>query len=415
MFRPLSFYIGLRYTRAKRRNHFISFIAMMSMLGIILGVMVLITVLSVMNGFDYQIQKRIFGMASHVTITEYAGLQDWSTLEKRIDSKPEVVASAPFVSGQGMLTHLGLVRTAMVQGIDPTLQAGVSNVGKKMIKGTMQALKSGQFGIVLGAQLAESLGLNLGDKVILATPKVSVGLIGIVPDFRQFKVVGIFQVGNGFGFDSRLAFINIQDAQRLYRMKDKVTGLRLRLTSLYEAPKLASQLIQHLPAKYEVTNWTQQYGSLFKAIRMEKTMMFLMLLLIIAVAAFNLVSSLVMSVTDKQSDIAILRTLGATPRTIMGIFIVQGTVIGCVGTLIGVILGVVLAWNITDWFSAVERLLHVQLLSSNVYYVNFLPSKLQWSDVLHTCIIALLLCIVATIYPAWRASRIQPAEALRYE
>ncbi len=415
MFKPLPLFIGLRYTRAKKRNHFISFISLMSMLGIILGVMVLITVLSVMNGFDYQIKQRIFAMASHVSITEYQGLGQWQRLAKKVDKLPHVLASAPYVTGQAMITHEGLVRTALITGVSPSLEKKVSLIAEKMVKGKLSALTPGSFGIVLGNKLAASLGVTVGDKLIVATPNVSVGVLGVMPVYRQFKVVGLFHVGNGFCFDSQLAFINLRDASRLYRLGHKVTGLRLKLDDLYQAPALTIKLLQSLPEDYVVSNWTQQYGSLFKAIGMEKTMMFLMLMLIIAVAAFNLVSSLVMTVTDKQSDIAILRTFGATPRTIMGIFMVQGTVIGLVGTVIGVIAGVLLSLNVTDLFALLEQVLHRQLLSSSVYYVNFLPSRLSLMDVVHVGILSLLLSVVATIYPAYRASRTEPAQALRYE
>ncbi len=416
MFRPFSIFIGLRYTRAKRRNHFISFISMSSMLGIALGVAVLITVLSVMNGFDKEIKDRVFELAPQITIQNVNGaIDNWQQLANKVDQYNGVLASSPFVSGQGMLTHLGIVHAAMITGIAPTQEEQVSKIGTKMVAGSLAALKAGQFGIVLGQNLAEGLGLKLGDKVTLATPEASLSPTGIIPRFKRFTLVGVFHAGNGFGFDSQLGFINIQDAQKLFQLGQAVSGLRLKVKDLYSAPKEAIAMMQNLPEQYYATNWTQQYGPLFKAIKLEKTMMFLILLLIVAVAAFNLVASLVMVVADKRSDIAILRTLGATPRNIMATFIVQGFVVGAFGTLMGLIGGVLLAWNVTPIVALIQRVFHVQLLSSSIYYVNYLPSQIEWIDVIQICIAAFGLSLLATIYPAWRAARTQPAEALRYE
>ncbi len=416
MFNPIAVCIGLRYLRAKRRHRFISFMSFASMLGIALGVMVLITVLSVMNGFDQQIQQRIFHMANHVTITHPQGIGDWPALRAQLLREPRVQAAAPFVAGQGILTHRGRVHSVLVTGIEPTLQRSVTQLTDKLIQGSANGLHPGEFGVLLGQQLAADLGARVGDKVVLVTPKAAVTVVGLIPTFKRFTVVGIFKVGNGFGFDSQYAFVHLRDAQVLYGLAPQwVSGLRLRIDTLYHAPQVAQSLLQHGYADYQISNWSQQYGELFKAVAMEKTMMFLTLLLIIMIAVFNLISSLVMVVTDKQAEIAILRTLGATPSRVMAIFMVQGSVIGLVGTLLGVLGGVLLALHVTEVVAWLEALLHVKLFASDAYYVDFLPSELRWMDVLRISAIAFGLSVLATIYPAWRAACTLPAEALRYE
>lgn len=421
MFRPLSLSIGLRYTRAKKRNHFISFISFSSMLGIMLGVAVLITVLSVMNGFDEMIKQRVFAMASQVSVRALnKQMQDYQTLSKQLSALPDVMGIAPFVEGQGLLTHDGFVSPAMISGINPAQQKQVSALHTKMIRGSLTALQPRKFRIVLGEALANNLGVIVGDKITLVTPKSALTPIGVVPTYKRFTVAGIFRVGNGFGFDSQLAMINIKDAQALYDLQGAITGLRLRITDLYDAPMLSRQIRSLLGQqdqlnKYFVTNWTQRYGTLFKAISLEKNMMFLILILIVAVAAFNLVSSLVMVVNEKRSEIAILRTLGATPGMVMRIFIVQGFIVGLVGTLLGLMGGLLLASHVTEVVNFIQNTFNVQLLSANVYYVDYLPSKIEVKDVLQICGLALGLSLFATLYPAWRAARTQPAEALRYE
>lgn len=416
MYRPVAINIGMRYTRAKRRNHFISFIAFTSMFGIALGVMVLITVLSVMNGFDYQIRHRFFSMAPQVTVSSLTGrIPDWNNTMGEVLKTKGVLAAAPFVGGQGLLTHSGLVVPVIASGILPDYENKVTDIKAKMVAGKLSDLKPGSFNVILGQQLADNLAAVVGDKINLMIPKASVTPVGMIPRFRRFKVVGIFSAGTGFNFDSRLAFINLQDAQALFELGKTVTGLRLKINNIYAAPSISSTLMQKLQGSYQVTNWTQEFGAFFKAIKMEKTMMFLILILIIAVAAFNLVSSLVMVVNDKQADIAILRTFGAMPRTILAIFMVQGTFVGFIGTFIGVVGGIILSLNATDIVNWLQNVFHYQFLSSNVYFVDYLPSRLQWMDVVHVSLIALLLSFFATIYPAWRASRVQPAEALRYE
>lgn len=417
MFRPVALYIGLCYTRAKQRNHFISFISLSSMLGIALGVTVLITVLSVMNGFDEEIRHRIFGMAQQVNIRPTMGekLQNWAQIAKKIDHYPDVTAVAPFVAGQGMLANAGAVRPAIINGILPSDENKFSILASKMVVGSLSDLKPGQFGLVMGQELAENLGLTVGDKVTALTPQASLTPAGIMPRFKRFTVVGIYRVGTGFGFDNGLALIHMHDAQALFQLGNNVSGLRLKLTDLYAAPKVAEGLAKILPANLQVHDWTETFGDFFRVIALEKMTMFIILLMLIAVAAFNLVSTLVMVVTDKQSDIAILRTLGATPYTILSIFIVQGAIISIVGTLLGLIGGITLALNATALVAAIENYFNIKLLSSSIYFVNYLPSKLLWSDVWHICLAAILLSLLATLYPAWRAARIQPAQALRYE
>ena len=416
MFRPFSLYIGLRYTRAKKHNHYISFISLFSILGIALGIAVLITVLSVMNGFDYEIHNHIFNMANQVTVSDVSNIvTDWPELSKKITALKNVEAAAPFISEQGMLTNAGVTSGVMISGILPQLETRVSKIGDKMVAGHITALKPGAFGIILGQELADNLQLSIGDRVVLVTPKATQTPIGVLPRFKRFNVVGIFQIGGGFGFDSSLALIHLNDAQKLFQLRDGINGLRLRVSNLYIAPKVSDELIKMLPERYIVTNWTQQYGQYFKAISMEKTMMFVILLFIIAVAAFNLVSGLVMTVTYKQADIAILRTLGASPKTILTIFVVQGSIIGVIGTLLGVIGGIILALNAPQIVASIEHTFNTQFISASVYFIDYLPSRLDWWNVLHVSMAALAMSLLATIYPAWKAARTQPAEALRYE
>lgn len=416
MFRPFPLFIGLRYTRAKRRNHFVSFISLISILGIALGITVLITVLSVINGFNYEIQHRIFNLAQQVTVSSFIGsLDNWKNLSQQVSKYPDVVSVAPYVNGQGMLVNAGKTDPVFVKGVDPPEEAKVSPISAKVVQGSFSALQPGSFGIVMGQALADSLGLHMGDQVTLFTPQAATVSVGITPHFERFTVVGLFNVGGGFGLDKGVAFINMQDAQALYKMGNTVSGLRLKVTGLYVAPKVAAALQNGLRQRYMISNWTQDYGDYFKMIKMQKTIMFFILILIVAVAVFNLVSSLVMIVTDKQPEIAILRTLGATPRTIMLTFMVQGCIVGLVGTLLGIVGGVTLALNAPRLVSYIQQIFHVQFISSSVYLVNYLPSRLEWLDVVRISLIALLMCVIATLYPAWTAAKTQPAEALRYE
>ncbi|WP_419420564.1 lipoprotein-releasing ABC transporter permease subunit [Legionella sp. D16C41] len=414
MFKPLALYIGLRYTRARKKNHFVSFISLSSMLGIGIGVMVLITVLSVMNGFDEQIHNRFFGMAPEITITSSSGkIANWQMLENQLTTFPRVKAIAPFIGAQGLVTHNGQVLPIVLTGVLPEKEQQVSHIKDKLLAGDIANLQ--HFGIILGRGLADNLGLMLGDKVSIMIPQATVTPAGMIPRFKRFTVVGVFSAGSGFNFDTSLGFVNITDAQKLLQMGNDVTGLKMKIANVYDAPEMTKELSDKLGEGYQVANWTNQFGAFFEAVKMEKTMMFLILLLIIAVAAFNLVSSLVMVVNDKQSEIAILRTIGATPGTVLWIFIVQGMVVGAVGTLIGLIGGLILASNATAIVNGLQSLFHFKVMSSSIYFVDYLPSKIMIKDLIEVCIIALLMSFVATIYPAWRASKTVIAEALHYE
>lgn len=416
MFRPAALFIGLRYTRAKRRNHFISFISLMSMLGIAVGVLVLITVLSVMNGFDQEIKKRVFSMVAPVTVSSWNNyVTDWQAVEKNIQKNPQVIVTAPFVTGQVLLAHDDLVQPAVLDGINPAREKNMTQLANKMVQGQLSQLIPGQFGIVLGEELAERLNVTLGDKVKVITSQVSFTPVGMLPRVRGFTVSGIFRAGSGFGFDGGLAFIHLQDGQKLLQLGSAVSGIHARIKNVYGAQQVSQELAQELGLSARVMNWTEQFGPLFHAISLEKTMMFFILLLIIAVAVFNLICTLVMVVNDKKSDIAILRTFGATPKMIMHIFIVQGAIIGVFGTLLGVLGGIALALNATKLVTWIEHLFHLHFLSASVYFVNYLPSELQWLDVIRISLAALIFSLLATLYPAWRASRTQPVEALRYE
>lgn len=414
MFRPFSIYVGLRYTAAKRSNHFISFISLVSMLGLTLGVAALILVLSVMNGFDRELKDRILGMVPHATITGYEKpIADWKHVAAIVEQDSRVIATAPFINAQGMLTYSGQVRGVMVQGVDPVAESQVSIVSQHMLNGEWGSLKSGEFGVVLGDLLARYLGARVGDKVTLVLPEASISVAGVTPRLKRFTVVGIFSVGAEL--DSSLAYIHIDDAARLKRISEGVEGVRVTFRDLFEAPVAAREIASTLEGYFLVSDWTRTHGNLFQAIQMEKKMIGLLLFLIVFVAAFNIVSTLVMVVTDKKSDIAILRTLGATPGMIMRIFMVQGIVIGVAGTFVGSAFGVILALSVTDLVAWVEQVLDVQFLSSDVYFISYLPSQLNWDDVGLIASSALAVSFLATLYPAWRASKTQPAEALRYE
>ncbi len=415
MFKPLSVYIGLRYTRAKRRNHFISFISLTSMLGVGLGVMALITVLSVMNGFEKELKQRILGMTSHAFVTGADGsLKDWHELEGLVNENPHVLNSAPFVEGQAMLSQGTRVRGSMVRGVDPELEGKVSTVGEKVTAGKFSDLQPGSFGIMLGKDLARAMGVTVGSKITLITPHVSPTPAGVIPRLKRLDVTGIFEIGM-YEYDSTLAIMNIEDAAKLFRIPGKVTGLRLQLDDVYKAPQITRDLLFSLPAGYRAADWTFQHQNFFTALKTEKTVMFVILMLIVAVAAFNIVSTLIMMVTDKQADIAILRTLGMTPKQIMAIFMVQGTLIGLIGTLLGIVAGVALAINLPDLIAQLEHIIGYQFLPADVYYISDLPSDLDWNDVYVIGATAFILSILSTLYPSWKASQTRPAEALRYD
>ncbi len=412
---PYELLIGLRYTHAKRRNHFISFISIVSMAGIALGVTALIVVLSVMNGFQEELRARILGVAAHLEISGPGDrLADWPGVLAQAQQNKEVAAGAPYVNAQGMLANGDMVRGAIIRGVLPERESQVADFAQFMKSGTLADLRPGEFGIILGAELARALNVYPGDKVVLLTPQGNITPAGVMPRVKQFTVTGIFAAGM-FEYDSGLALIHLQDGQKLLRLGDDVSGVRLKLTELFRAPWVTRELAQTLSGTYYLTDWTQSHANFFRAVAIEKRMMFLILLLIVAVAAFNIVSTLVMAVTDKQSDIAILRTLGAKPGSIMKIFIVQGAFIGVFGTVLGVAGGVLLALNLETVVPVIERMAGMDLFPADVYYINELPSKLDWGDVGVIGGISLLISLVATLYPSWRASRINPAEALRYE
>ena len=413
---PYELAVGLRYTRARKgsgRNTFISFISLISMAGIALGVAALIVVLSVMNGFQEELRNRILSVASHIEITGRPQLNDWQRIAALAMTEPRVKAAAPYVLGQAMLAAGDANRGALVRGIDPAREDTVADIGRHMRRGALTDLKPGEFGIVLGGELARALGVAPGDSVVVITPQGTVTPAGTLPRLKSFKVTGVFEVGM-YEFDSGLALINIEDAQRLYRL-DGVSGVRLKLDDLFAAPLVARDLWQKMPVEADVRDWTRNHANFFRAVAIEKRVMFIILTLIVAVAAFNIVSAQVMVVTDKQADIAILRTLGAAPLSIMAIFVVQGALIGIIGTAIGVIGGILLAVNVGTVVPFLERMLSVQFLDKSIYYISDLPSDLQRGDVITIAAIALFLALIATLYPAWRAARVNPAEALRYE
>ncbi|MCX7092848.1 MAG: lipoprotein-releasing ABC transporter permease subunit [Methylobacter sp.] len=415
MFKPLIFYIGLRYTRAKRRTQFISFITLTSVLGIALGVTALIAVLSVMNGFEAELRERILGMTSHATVTgRYGQLDNWQQLDRKLTDYPHVEGTAPFINGQVMINADRRVSGTMLSGILPEYESKVSEVADKMKTGKLSNLIPGEYGIILGGELANYLGVLTGDKITVISPQINSTPAGIVPRMRRFTVVGIFQVGM-YEYDRNMALIHLTDAAKLFRMDDAVSGLRIKLDDLFNAPKITHDLATALYDDYQVSDWTQAHSNFFRAIQTEKRVMFIILLLIVAVAAFNIVSTLVMVVTDKRGDIAILKTQGLTSGSVMGIFMVLGAIIGVVGTVLGTVGGVLLALNIETIVPAIEKLFKVQFMAADVYYISQLPSKLVWSDVYAIAGMAFFLSLIATLYPAWQASKVNPAEVLRYE
>jgi lipoprotein-releasing system permease protein len=413
---PFEIAVGLRYTRARRgsgRNSFISFIALTSMAGIALGVAALIVVLSVMNGFQDELRTRILAVASHIEIRGMPVLEDDAAVARAALANPHVKAAAPYVLGQAMLSSGDANRGALIRGVDPKQEDGVADIGRSMRAGALSDLKPGEFGIVLGSELARALGVRMGETVVVITPQGNVTAAGTLPRLKSFKVVGVFEVGM-YEYDSGLALIDIDDARKLYRLPG-VSGVRLKLDDLFAAPTVARELLRSMPINAEVRDWTKSHANFFRAVQIEKRVMFIILTLIVAVAAFNIVSAQVMTVTDKRADIAILRTLGASPASIMAIFMLQGALIGCIGTAIGLVGGILLALNVGTVVPAIERMFSIQFLDKSVYYISELPSDLQRGDVVTIALIALLLALLATIYPAWSASRVNPAEALRYE
>ncbi len=415
MYKPLEAFIGLRYVRAKRRNHFISFISLTSMLGIALGVTTLITVISVMNGFEKELRARILGAIAHATIQPADGSSmEWRSVIDRVEEHPEVDGAAPYIE-EGVWLQGSESSGAFIRGVNPEFEPRVSEVDQKMLSGALTDLKPGEYGIILGIGLASRLRVGPGDRVTVIAPRLKATPVGASPLMRRFTVVGAFEFGE-FENDSTLALVHIEDAGKLLRMPSgAIGGVRLHLQDMYQAWRVAREISGTMPGYYTVRDWTQERGNLFQAVRTEKTVMWVILSLIIAVAAFNIISMLVMVVTDKQSDIAILKTMGARPGTVMRIFVIQGSVIGVIGTLLGVIGGILLAQNIGTVVPYLEQFFGFSLFPSDIYYITELPSDLQSADVLKFALMSLIMSLLSTIYPSWRAARTQPAEALSYE
>jgi lipoprotein-releasing system permease protein len=415
MYTPLEAFIGLRYVRAKRRNHFVSFISLTSMLAIALGVTTLITVISVMNGFEKELRARILGAIAHATIQPVDGaLMDWRAVIDSAEQHPEVDGAAPYIE-EGVWLQGQDSSGAFIRGVDPEFESRVSEVGDKMLSGKLADLRPGEYGIILGIGLASRLRVGPGDRVTVIAPRLKATPVGASPLMRRFTVVGAFEFGE-FENDSALALIHIEDAARLLRMPPgSIGGVRLHLQDMYRAWSVAREISGRMDGYYIVRDWTQERGNLFQAVRTEKTVMWVILSLIIAVAAFNIISMLVMVVTDKQADIAILKTMGARPGTVMRIFVIQGSVIGVIGTFLGVIGGILLAQNIGLVVPFLEDLFGFSLFPSDIYYITELPSDLRSADVIKFALMSLVMSLLSTLYPSWRAAKTHPAEALSYE
>ena len=414
MFRPLSIFIGTRYTRAKRRNRFVSFISMTSMIGLALGVLAMIVVLSVMNGFQREMSSRILGLVPHAAILGVQPLDDWHKVADAALQNPAVMAAAPITEMEGMLSYKGAMQPIQISGIDPAQEGKVSIVADHIVQGRLDDLKPGEFGVVVGEMTARRFGLRVGDKLTLIVPEVSTAPGGITPRMQRLNVVGVFKVGAEL--DGSMGLIHMADAASMQRWApNQVQGVRLKVKDLYAAPQVSRAIVGELGEQYRADDWTHTQGSLFSAMKMEKTMIGLLLMMIIAVAAFNIIATLIMVVNDKGADIAILRTIGATPAQIMGTFMVQGSLIGVVGTLIGGVLGVIAALNVSQIVGWLERVSGQHIFTSDVYFISTLPSELQWGDVALICTAGLVMSFLATLYPAWRASQVEPAYALRYE
>ncbi len=412
---PFELFIGLRYLRARGRNRFISFISLISMLGIALGVAVLIVVLSVMNGFERELRERILDMTAHATITGFdAALPDWAAVSETALAHPQVRGAAPFVEGQGLALHGEALSGVALRGIDPALEATVAGIDGLMVEGRLDALAPGAWRVVLGEELALALGVQSGGRVVLVIPEGTVTPAGIAPRMRRFEVVGIFRAGM-YEFDRGVALVHMADAQRLYRLGERASGVRLAVTDIFRAGTVVREVALDVGGGVYIDDWTRRHANFFRSIQLTKTIMFVILLLVVAVAAFNIVSTLVMVVRDKQSDISILRTLGAAPRHITAVFMVQGTVIGVLGTAMGVLFGALLSLNLERLIGVVERVFDTRFLAPDVYFISDLPAQLLWQDLALIALTALALSLVSTLYPAWRAARIQPAEALRHD
>jgi lipoprotein-releasing system permease protein len=415
MSQPFETWIGGRYVRSRSSNSFVSLISAISMLGIAIAVAVLIVVLSVVNGFERELKDRLLTMTAHASVEAVEGqMRDWQAMTALAQDNPRVVAAAPYVDGQSLLVFGERLSGAELRGIDPEAEGRVSGVGRVMTAGELGSLRPGRFNIVLGVELAAALQVGVGDKVTVTLAEGIVTPAGVVPRTKRFTVSGMYRVGM-YEFDRRLAFINIGDAQRLYRLQDAVTGVRLSVTELFAAPQIVREVALASGGVVLVSDWTRRHVNFFRSIQITKSILFVILLLVIGVAAFNIVSTLVMVVKDKQSDIAILRTIGAQPRSILGIFVMQGSVIGVVGTLTGVVAGILLSLNLESIVSFFESVFGIKFLAADVYFISDLPAELKAADVARIAGIALALALVSTIYPAWVAARTAPAEALRYD
>ncbi|MGH1484971.1 MAG: lipoprotein-releasing ABC transporter permease subunit [Cellvibrionaceae bacterium] len=413
MIRNTSIFIGLRYTRSKRRNQFISFVSGFSLLGMALGTLALIIVLSVMNGFDREIKQRILSVVPHVFVDKLPKMKAWQTVADEVELLPDVLAAAPYIGGFVMLGSDRGVYGIELQGILPEEEANVSVISNYMQGGQLHDLKSGEFGIILGSLVARYLDLHIGDSLVMTLPQVSVTPAGLFPRVKRFTVIGLFEVGAQV--DQSLGLIHLNDAQRLFRYGKKVQGLRLQTTDIYKSGEIVDSLSVQLGDNYELRDWSQTQGSLFQALKLEKRMVTLLLMIIIGVAALNIVTSLVLMVSDKRSDIAVLRTLGMSTREIMTVFIIQGSTIGIVGIFVGGVLGSLLALNISDLISWFEHVLGLYVFDPNVYFITQIPSEFRWSDVFIICGAGIVMSLLATLYPAYRASKVEPAEVLRYE
>lgn len=415
MRQPYQLSIALRYLRAHSRAGFVSFISLVSMVGIGLGVAVLIVVLSVMNGFEHELQQRILGMVSDATLTGLdQPLEDWRAVRERALERPDVVAAAPFVEGQGMVVHGQAIAGVAVRGVDPALEVQVSRIGENLTAGRVSDLEPGAYNIVLGVNLAETIGARLGDRVVLVLAQGNVTPAGVVPRMRSFTVSGIFDAGM-YEHDRGLVFVNLDDAARLYRTGGRATGLRLSVTDIYRAGSVVADLAVDLGGGFYVSDWTRQHVNFFRSIALTKTIMFIILSLVIGVAAFNIVSTLIMVVREKRGDIAILRSFGASPRSIMAVFASQGTLIGVVGTLFGLALGVLVTSQLEAIVALLEAWLGVDLFTGEVYEVSDLPTQMRFAEIGRICLVASALAVAATFYPAMSAARQPPAEALRHE
>ncbi len=412
---PFEWRIGLRYLRAKRRNHFISFISLISFLGVALGILALITILSIMNGFHEEVRHRMLSMTAHMTISgERDRLDNWKPLSHELQRASAVLGQAPNVNRLGLAAFGGRSQGAMIKGVDPILEPQVSDIANKLFIGQLSDLVAGEYNIIIGKEMSASLGVGVGDKITLVTPEGTTTAVGFVPKMKRFNIVGVFEVGM-HEYDANLTLIHIKDAQTLFAMGEDISGIQLKVVDMFDIPSMREAVGAVISRTVYVTDWTQQHANFFAALQLEKRMMFIGLALIVMVAAFNIISTMVMVVTDKRSDIAILRTIGARPASIMGIFIVQGMAIGIIGLILGILGGVAVATNIDVIVPAIEQLFGFKFFPANIFYISFVPSHLIWSDVWQVASMTFILTLLATLYPAWQASQIQPAEALRYE